>query len=359
MRISLQFSVFSFQSPVRRFSCFEHRTGYWKLKTENLLLLFAFCLSAFAICHFPFSSAPIRLAIIDLQGDERGEIAALLRLLARDNSSSSFEIVDEDLTRAAVSGSGHAGSLNMSRDEARALGQSLGCDYYILGKVLLTRRVASGEQYYYEALAGLFFVEARTGRLIKFAFEQARKQNQQDAYRELKESIKNGWKQYAEEITSAQKSHSGEIERAPQVSIPVIDIINDGAEAQTIQRPVFYQRLKPVYTEQAELAGITATVELDVVFGEDGRVGNVEIVRWAGFGLDESSIATVRLIKYKPAEGEGKRLTIRGLVRYNFKRPLSQAAPPQAQSQEEIERLKQSLRGILAPGQKPERNPDF
>jgi TonB family protein len=288
--------------------------------------------------------------VIDLIGDEAGEVSPLLRELARNDK---LELIDEGLTRVAAKGAGYDGSLNLSRDEARALGQSLGCDFYILGKLQVSRRLATGEQFYFEALAGLFIVETRTGRLVKFEFERARGDDEKETYKSLIELIKKGWRRYADAINSARESLASEIGGLGQRREPAIEILTDGAEGKGIHQPVFYQRLKPAYTEQAELAGIAGTVELEAVFGEDGNIGEIEVRRWAGFGLDESAITTVRLLRFKPAERDGKRLTIRGLVRYNFRRPHSQAAQPQAQSREEIERLKRSLRDVLKPGQKP------
>ncbi|MCI0337085.1 MAG: energy transducer TonB [Acidobacteria bacterium] len=332
-----------------------------KLRHLLLLLPFNFCLLpfAFSLCLLPFaychSSAqiPFRLAILDLQGDEGGRIASLLRASASEDKTVSFELIDQDLIRVAARGAGYDGSLNLSRHEARALGNSIGCDYYILGKVQVARRLGPGEHYYFEALAGLFIVETRTGRLIKFVFEQAKKASEQEAQMQLEELIKGGWGKDAGAIISERQKQMGEIENTLHRPSPIIEVFNEESEGKGIQQPVFYQRLKPAYTEQAELAGITATVELEVEFGEDGRVGEVEVVRWAGFGLDESAIATVRVLRFKPAGRDGKGLTIRGLVRYNFRRPHSQAAKPQALSQEEIDRLKESLRGILRPGQRP------
>jgi TonB family protein len=322
----------------------KYQGGRW---LALCLLPFAFCLLPF---DFPEAQSPVRLAVFDLLGDERGEITKSLRTRAKD---SYFDLIDEDLTRVAARGAGYRGSLNLSRDEARALGQSLGCDFYLLGKIQVARRLASGETFYYEALAGLFTVETRTGRLINFTFERARARDEREGYEQLMGLVKRGWEGSMNAISSARKSHLSEIESVTHRPGPAIEVLIDGSEGRGIQQPFFYQRLKPAYTEEAELAGITATVELEAVFGEDGQIGNIEVMRWAGFGLDESAISTVRLLRYKPAELDGKRLTIRGLVRYNFRRPVSQAAQPQAQSQEEIDRLKRSLRDVLRSGQKP------
>ncbi len=354
MKLSMQYAECRMQYAVRgfviglsRLKDFRVFSASPQLPTAYCLLLTAFCLLPFA---FSYAQPPIRLAVIDLHGDERGEISPLLRKLARDDK---LELVDENLTRMAAKGAGYVGSLNLSRDDARALGQSLGCDFYLLGNVQIARRLASGEQFYFEALTGLFIVETRTGRLVKFEFERARGQDENEAYKLLIKLINDGWKRYAGAINLARERHASEIESVTQTPGPVKEVLTDESAGKGIDQPVFYQRLKPAYTEQAELAGITAIVELEAVFGEDGRVSDLEIVRWAGFGLDESAIATVRLLRFKPAERDGKRLTFRGLVRYNFRRPQAQAAQPRAQSPEEIERLKRSLRDVLKPGQKP------
>jgi TonB family protein len=330
-----------------------------KLKTENrlvafsALLLFTWLAAVPATFASPTQSA-VRLAIVDLLGDERGVITALLRNSAQ---ASTFELLDADLTRAAAQGSGYVGNLNLSRVEARALGQSLGCDFYVLGKVQLARRLAAGDQFYFDALAGLFFVETRTGRLILFTFERAQAPSESEAQAQLKELIKQAWARYEAIITTARAEQTAAVANLAPVENRTSEVLIDDMPTSGTQQPIFYQRLKPSYTEQADLAGITGTVELEVVFGADGQVGEVEVVRWAGFGLDEAALATVRQLRFQPATRAGKPLTIRGVVRYNFRRPLTQAASPQAASPQEIERLKRSLRELQypksIPGQRP------
>jgi len=319
--------------------------------------LCVFCLLIF--CLDVSAQTLIRLAILDLAGDERGETVSLLRSLARQSESPSFELVEEDLARLAARGVGYAGSLNLSRDEARALGQSLGCDFYLLGKVLVTRRAASGEQFYFESLSGLFVVESRTGALVWFGFDRAQSPSEREAHAQLKELVKRGWTKCANTIVSARERRVAEVENIAQPRAPLIEVFSDNLEAQGIGSPVFSQRLKPAYTEEADLAGVTATVELEAVFGADGKVGEVEVTRWAGFGLDESAISTVRQLRFKPAERDGKRVTIRGLVRYNFRRPHSQGVAPQVASPDEIERIRRSLRDLLSPRQSTVKPPNF
>jgi TonB family protein len=307
------------------------------------------CFLCLAISNSLAQSRP-RLAILELIGDEKDSWTALIREAAQ---NSPFELLDADLVRAAARGSGFSGNLNLSREEARALGQSLGSDFFLLGKIQVARRLGAGEQFYFDALIGIFVVETRTGKLIRFIFERAEAPTENEATQKLKDLIKIGWDRSAEAMTHATLKRAQDLERPAPPPGPAIELLTDDAPAQGMNGPVFYQRLKPVYPEQAELAGIVAVVELEAVFGADGKVGEVEIVRWAGFGLDESAVRTVRLLQFKPAEREGKKVTIRGLVRYNFRRPLTQAAQPRAQSREETERLKRSLQEILNPGSKP------
>ncbi len=279
---------------------------------------------------------PLRLAIVDLDGDEPGTVTAALRSLGAE-----FCLLDEEQTRAAMRGSGYAGSLNLSRQEARALGMSLGCDFYILGKVQLLRRIASAEEFYYEAYAGLFIVETRTGGLISFAFERTQAATESQARAQLVELIKQQWPRSVAAINAAREESRAKAEVTARAPDKVIEVLTEGAETEGLRLPIFYQRLKPAYPEEASLAGITATVELEVVFRDDGQVGEVEVVRWAGYGLDQSAIATVRQLRFKPAERDGRPVTVRALVRYNFRRPL-----PEAERKEEAERLRRSLRRL-------------
>ncbi|MEO6726677.1 MAG: hypothetical protein ABIU20_09485, partial [Blastocatellia bacterium] len=242
------------------------------------------------------SQSPVRLAVVDLVGDEGREFSMLLRDVVR-TSSNEFDLLDDELVRTASRGGGYTDNLNLSCDEARALGQSLGCDFYVLGKVQTARRQDVGEQFYFDALAGLFFVETRTGKMILFVFERAKAQNESKARNQLKDMLTRNWPQYAEAINSARQQHLLVVENIAQPSPPAVEVLADDIAAQGVQQPVFYQRIKPDYTEQADLADIVASVELEAVFLGDGTVGEIDVVKWAGCGLDESAIATVKKLR--------------------------------------------------------------
>ena len=93
------------------------------------------------------------------------------------------------------------------------------------------------------------------------------------------------------------------------------------AEVQGIRLPRPYRRLRPEYPQTAARAEAEATVDLVVDVGADGEVSEVQIVRWAGFGLDESAVATVRKLHFFPAMKNGTPIPMRVLLRYNFRKP--------------------------------------
>jgi TonB family protein len=62
-------------------------------------------------------------------------------------------------------------------------------------------------------------------------------------------------------------------------------------------------------------------VDALVEIGADGEVADVRVVRWAGFGLDEEVVATIRRMHFHPARRDGEPVPVRVLLRYNFRKP--------------------------------------
>ncbi len=310
------------------------------LRVLRLFVVTLLCLKTVTLNGIALAQTPLRLAVLDFNGDETGVVTAQLRGLALGK----FELLDPALVRAAAQGAGYGGSLNMQREEARALGLSLGCEFYLLGKVLSGRRLGTDNQAYYEALAGLFAVETRTGGLAAFGFAREQAANETAAQKKLAAALPGVWQQLVDAMLQTYARHLNEIAAAGRTPTAVIEVLNDDQLGQQGQQPIFYQRLKPDYTPEAEAVGLTATVEIEAVFQADGNIGDVTVVRWAGFGLDEAALATVKQLRFKPARQAEKEVTIRGLVRYNFRRP-----PALAERLEAAERLKRSLRELTSP----------
>ena len=74
------------------------------------------------------------------------------------------------------------------------------------------------------------------------------------------------------------------------------------------------------FPESAARAEVEATVDVLVDIDARGEVGRLEIARWAGYGLDESVIDTVKQMHFFPAMRDGVALPMRVLLRYNFRK---------------------------------------
>jgi TonB family protein len=312
----------------------KFRQIIFAVPAKKLTILSAAWLVCFLACfNFSLAQSPEkpRLALIEFSGELRHEISAF-----PPEAANTFRVTDPDLVRTAVSGSGWNGSLNLTRDEARWLGLTIGCDFYLTGAARLFQRIITDNQFYVEAIAGIFVVETRTGKLQHFAFIRLRADDEATARRQLRQQFQQHWQTISPLLIEiAQKN--GESAQPPDTSS--LEIIDGESPATNISQPVFFQRLKPDYTEQAAALSVTATVDLQVVFQADGQAGEIEVTRWAGFGLEEAAVATVRQLRFKPAERDGKSLSFRALVRYNFRRP-----PDAAQKRHDAEQLKRSLR---------------
>jgi TonB family protein len=247
-------------------------------------------------------------------------------LRARLRSTQAVSVVDSDLSRAAAKGIAYAGSLNLSVNEARDLGAALATEFYFVGDAQTLRRSSFEKPVYYEAYCSIFLVSTRTGRLLFWerpSFENAeatRAENQLSQYlsddaltRRLIGIIKKSHEDQRIQRSVLTASPEALIEEAPEDE--------KAAEVQGIRAPRPYRRLRPEYPQTAARAEAEATVDVAVDVGADGEVSDIQIVRWAGFGLDESTVATVRQLHFFPAMKNGAPIPMRVLLRYNFRKP--------------------------------------
>lgn len=268
-----------------------------------------FSLLLFALLHFDLAQAQPRIAILNFNGE--AEAATHLRKAV---SQSEFTLVDPDQMNIALKGAGYSGSLNLTLDEARALGLSIGCDYYVIGLAKVLRRLASEQEFYFDVMVAAFLVETRSGKLLRFSFKKAPVAKENLATQQLAEFAQTIWRQSADAIKSSAQ------EIANNQRAELYDLSSDEAAKLNIKPPQFYRRIKPEYTETAEFAGVTATIELQAVFQSDGRIGAIEVIRWGGFGLDESAVATVRQLRFEPAKLNGRSVNVSAVVQYNFRK---------------------------------------
>ena len=241
-------------------------------------------------------------------------------------STQEVVVADADMSRAAAKGIGYAGSLNLAVNEARDLGAALATEFYFVGDAQTLRRSSFERPVYYEAYCSIFLVSTRTGQLL--FWERPTFENAEATRAEVQLS------QYLSDNSLSQrlvgvikKSHENErIQRtvltaSPEALIEEAPEDEKAAEVQGIRPPRPYRRLRPAYPQTAARADAEATVDVAVDVDADGEVGEIQIVRWAGFGLDEVTVATVRQLHFFPAMKNGAPIPMRVLLRYNFRKP--------------------------------------
>jgi len=275
------------------------------------------------------AQAVARVAVLDFGGTETG-VRASEKLARALGSEQGLALADREESRAAARGAGYAGSLNMTLDEARDLGGTLGSEFYVTGDAQTLRRSPFSGPHYFEAYASVFVVSSRTGRLVMWdrpSFEAA---SPAEAEKTLLEELGRRGARYAEAIRRARESESRERAQAAEragASLPVIEDAPDdeaAAERAGLRLPQPYRRLRPAYTDEAARAEAEATVDVRLLIDEGGEVARAEVVRWAGFGLDEAAAATASQLHFTPARLNGAPVPVRVLLRYNFRKPAKE-----------------------------------
>ena len=267
----------------------------------------------------------LTVAVLDFGESDTGRRAAdrVARALAEAAGAGAYELrlVDRDLARAAARGSGYRGSLNLSLREARDLAAAIGCDFLVLGDAQTLRRSPADRPSYHEAYASVFVVAAHTGRLVMWERPAAEGPTPERAEAALFGSLDaHAAARYLDAATRARD------ERPPAAETdaagPLLDLsAEESVRREDVREPAPFRRVRPAYTEEAARAEAEATVDAVVEIDAGGRVARVEVVRWAGFGLDESVAAAVRAMHFRPATRDGEPVASRVLLRYNFRRP--------------------------------------
>lgn len=266
------------------------------------------------------------LAILDLGDSTFGRTTAD-RLQSGIKSAAAVPTLDRDQVRTAARGVGYSGSFNLSIKDARDLGAALGSDFLILGDAQTIRRSPSTGSIYFDSYASVFLVSARTGQLVTWERPNFRAANAADAERLLLAELSKTefLNRLAAAIHRAAEDEQGARELKPiDDQVPLIEEAPDDdkiAAAQGLRLPRPYRRFLPPYPETAALAEAEATVDVLVDIDADGEVSHVEVARWAGFGLDQATVDTVRRLHFFPAMKNGVPIPIRVLLRYNFRKP--------------------------------------
>jgi Gram-negative bacterial TonB protein C-terminal len=268
------------------------------MKLRNFIIIklaFGFWLLVFGFC----SADAQKIAVIT---PEKSEIATKISLELSDK----LNALDSDLVEKAFQSTTYERVYNLTTNEAKSIGSAIGCDFYVLLKSETLRRNSFEKREYFESYAAIYLVNSKSGHLVFWKIYSFADKKIEIAEQKLFSEINI----IATTIKDNLKSEKTEK--------PIIAEFSE--DDKTLRSPLPYKRLKPAYTILANLYSIAATIDIEVDLNEKGEITRTEILRWAGFGLDESVIETVKKMNWRPAIKDGKTLPIRVLLRYNFKK---------------------------------------
>ena len=227
-----------------------------------------------------------------------------------------LKVLDDSLSESAYLSSAPTTPFNLTTVESKRIGSAIGCDAFIILRSATQRRSAYKRAEYYESYAAIYVVSSRTGRLIFWKLQQFEAPKPDKSLKMLNDSVGS----FASEITTdLRTSLRNEVNEPQPLTMEEVPTENSPA-AKNFRAPVPYRRIKPEYTARASLYDVAAAVEMVIDLDAEGTIQRTELVRWAGFGLDESAERAVRSMNWRPAERNGKTLPMRFLVRYNFRK---------------------------------------
>jgi TonB family protein len=284
------------------------------------------------LAHARGADSRASVAVLDLGETETGRRAAD-ELSAALAAASNFDVVNRAQARAAARGTGYTGTLNLTLMEARDLGGAIGSDFYFTGEAQTLRRTSSARADYFESYAAVFLVSADTGRLILWEGLSAEAATPTAAEKDLLAELRARATRYGETINGARAAERRERQQLQQQLLAhdggssmagaFEDVPEEGSPAAVgFRAPQPYRSLRPAYTETAARVAAEATVDALVEVDAAGEVKDIEIARWAGYGLNEAVIKTVRQLHFRPATRDGRAVPVRVLLRYNFRRPV-------------------------------------
>ncbi len=291
------------------------------------LVLFMLLVALWPVAAAAREDRHVSVAVLEMGGTPTAERVTerLSKLLAALKiKGTALALLDRGMSAAAARGVGYAGSLNLTLAEARSLGAAVGCDFYLAGDAQTVRRSSTARPIYYESYASVFVVSSRTGRLVLWERPAAEADTAEGAEASLLTKLESGVQLYAGAVRlEAEREERERFAGVEVTAASVLDLSTDeGASVnRDMREPAPYRRLRPAYTDAAARAEAEATVDALVEIGADGEVADVRVVRWAGFGLDEEVVATVRRMHFRPAQREGEPVPVRVLLRYNFRKP--------------------------------------
>lgn len=97
------------------------------------------------------------------------------------------------------------------------------------------------------------------------------------------------------------------------------DSITPTSWASVTRFPKVVKEFKPVYPNEAKVAGVAGAVILNVLIDNKGRVRDVELVSGPGFGLNESAVEALKKFEFLPAQVGSELVPVKIRYTYRFK----------------------------------------
>lgn len=261
----------------------------------------------------------LKIAVLDESLNSQKFTDQFVQNLQQNN----FKIIDRDLARAAAAGAKTDNPFNLTVDQAKNLGALIDCDFFFVIKNETVRRSSFEKESYFESSAVTFLVSAQTGQLLVWKDNYFEADAPAAAEKMLLAETKKIVTEFASSITqAAERERTARRAESLANTVLIADLADETAaatDAQNFRVPLPYKRLTPKYSQAARRRGVEATVDVSAELNAGGEVERTEIVRWAGFDLDEAAASAVKKMQFRPALRDGKPLAIRILLRYNFR----------------------------------------
>ncbi len=232
----------------------------------------------------------------------------------RESLSHKFVVIDDSLSETAFRSVTVENTFNMTAAESKLVAAVIGCDFFLIIRTETLRRSSFEKPEYYEAFNVTYLVSGRTGHLVFWDLRNFEADTPAGAEKLLFSSTADISADTAEKLRNAAKDELSEKRFSRIEEVP----FENSSASKNLRPPVPYKRIKPEYTRTGYLYDARGTVDILVDIDEKGSILRTEIIRWAGYGLEESVVDAVKKMNWRPAERDGKALPMRVLLRYNF-----------------------------------------
>jgi TonB family protein len=121
----------------------------------------------------------------------------------------------------------------------------------------------------------------------------------------------------------------------------------DGIEPMSVDlRPTILYKEKAKYTAEAIQNNTEGVVVLTVVFAVNGYITNISVVRGLPDRLTEQAIEAAQKIRFEPAVKDGRRVSVRGNLEFNFslKPSVDKSTTDQGRDQEKVEQTRSGVK---------------